>query len=99
MHIRHSTQLKLSAKLIKCVKSRVHYNATGLVCAVYEPAKPILINAKTAITRLARNASASRYKRELLRKRCKIRCFYTELLSACCSARASPRSKKSFKVK
>lgn len=73
MHIRHSTQLKLSAKLIKCVKSRVHYNATGLVCAVYEPAKPILINAKTAITRLARNASASRYQRELLRKRCKMR--------------------------
>lgn len=41
---RRSYCFKLSAKLIKCVKSRVHYNATGLVCAVYEPAKPILIN-------------------------------------------------------
>ena len=99
MHIRHSTQLKPSAKLIKHAKSRVHYNATGFVCAVYEPAKLILINAKTALIILLESVSAGRYKRELLRKWCKIRCLRAELLSACCSARASPRSKKKFKVK
>ena len=68
MHVRRSTQLKSFAKLIKCVKSRVHYNATGLVCAVYEPAKLILINAKTALIILLESVSAGRYKRELLRK-------------------------------
>ena len=99
MHVRRSTQLKSFAKLIKCVKSRVHYNATGLVCAVYEPAKLSSSMLKQQSLILLENVSAGRYQRKLLRKRCKIRCFYTELLSACCSARASPRYKKSFKVK
>ena len=44
---------KLSVKLIKRVKSRVHYTLPGLY-TLYEPAKLILINAKITITHLAR---------------------------------------------
>lgn len=81
MHVRRSTQLKSFAKFIKHAKSRVHYNATGLVCAVYELAKPILINvSKQQSLVLLENASASRYQRELLRKWRKIRYLRTELL-------------------
>lgn len=68
MHVRRSTQLKSFAKLIKCVKSRVHYNATGLVCAVYEPAKLILINVKTTITHLARKCVSWQVSRRVTAK-------------------------------
>ena len=89
---------KLPVKLIKRVKSRVHYTLPDLY-ALYMSAKFILINAKTALIILLESVSAGRYKRELLRKWCKIRYLRAELLSACCSVRASPRSKKRFKVK
>ena len=90
---------KLPVKLIKRVKLRVHYTLPDLYALYMSPPSPSSLMPKQQSLVLLESASASRYQRELLRKWCKIRCFRTKLFSACCSARASPRSKKRFKVK